>query len=56
MTDAEFEESWAKAKERDRKEAEAFKAKMDALPPEERERIMKEAENSRLWEDYSTDD
>ena len=53
MTKEEFEASWARAKERDRKEAEAFRKKMAALSPDERKRIRKEAENSRLWEDFT---
>jgi hypothetical protein len=56
MTDLEFEALWAKAKERDAKEAEAFKAKMAALSPGERKRIEQETENTRLWEDYTSED
>ena len=56
MTKEEFEVSWQRAKERDRKEAEAFKAKMKTLPPDERKRIREEAENSRLWEDMTGED
>lgn len=49
----EFEASWKRAKERDRKEAEAFEAEMEKLSHDERKRIMEETENSRLWEDWT---
>lgn len=49
MTNEEFEVLWEEIKAHDRREAEEFRK----LPQKERERLSKEAENSRLWEDWT---
>lgn len=49
MKKEKIDEMWRKAKERDKRDEE----KLRSLSQEERERLQNEAENSRLWEDWS---
>lgn len=56
MTKEEFEALWERVKANDEQIATEFEEKFRKLPKEEQERILRENENCRYWEDLSDAD